>query len=65
VGRDGLRLNQESIAAERLPERLAAVLRGGGDVFVRGERDLDFGEVARVIDIARGAGAGRVGLMTR
>jgi biopolymer transport protein TolR len=65
VGRDGVRTNQEAVAEERLGERLAAVLRNGGDVFVRGDRDLEYRDVARVIDIARGAGAGRVGLMTR
>jgi biopolymer transport protein ExbD len=65
VGRDGLRLNQEAITEVALPARLAKVLRPGGDVFIRGERELDFGDVARVIDAARGAGAGRVGLMTR
>ena len=34
-------------------------------VFVRGDRNLDFETVARVIDIARGAGWDRIGLMTK
>jgi biopolymer transport protein ExbD len=34
-------------------------------VFVRGEKDLKFGQIAGVIDIAKGAGVERVGLMTQ
>jgi biopolymer transport protein ExbD len=50
-----------------LTERLHQLFKmGAGDVvFVRGEKDLAFAEVAQVIDIARGAGVNRIGLMTR
>ena len=65
VSRDGVRLNQESLALDQLALRLATVLRKGGDVFVRGEPGLEFCDVARVVDVARGAGANRVGLMTQ
>jgi len=34
-------------------------------IFVRGEKDLDFRQVAEVIDIAKGAGMDRVALMTQ
>ena len=34
-------------------------------VFLRAEKDLEFKEVAEVIDIARGAGLNRIALMTR
>jgi biopolymer transport protein TolR len=34
-------------------------------VFVRGDRRLEYEAVARVIDVARGAGWERIGLMTR
>jgi hypothetical protein len=34
-------------------------------IFVRGDRGLEFQEVVRVIDIARGAGWDHVGLMTQ
>jgi biopolymer transport protein ExbD len=62
-----IHINQESVAFEALPERLAAlsVTAHGAHFFVRGDRDLAFEEVARVIDIARGAGWNEVGLMTR
>jgi biopolymer transport protein ExbD len=33
-------------------------------VFVRGDKDLDFQSVARAIDIAKGAGIDKIGLMT-
>jgi biopolymer transport protein ExbD len=38
--------------------------RPDGVLFVDGARELDFADVASVIDIARGAGVNRVGLMT-
>jgi len=34
-------------------------------IFVRGGRGFEFREVAQVIDVARGAGWDRVGLMTQ
>ena len=33
-------------------------------VFVKGDPDLDFQTVARAIDIAKGAGIDKIGLMT-
>jgi biopolymer transport protein ExbD len=33
-------------------------------VFVKGDPDLDYQTVARAIDIARGAGIDKIGLMT-
>ena len=47
-----------------LPERLARLFRTEAVVFVRGDKSLDFGQVAEVIDIARGAGLTRIALMT-
>jgi len=50
-----------------LQGRLAAMFRTRPPdvVFVRGANDLAFWEVAEVLDIAKGAGVRRVGLMTR
>jgi len=61
-----LRLNQETVAWELLKGRLAAILRTSGTrpVFVRGERGIDFEPVAIAIDLAKGAGAERIGLMS-
>src|SRR6266481_1017747 len=59
-------VNQQPVAIERLQERLRAIFasRATRVIFVRGYRDLDFQEIARVIDIAKGADVFQVGLMT-
>jgi biopolymer transport protein TolR len=59
-------INQQPIAIERLQERLRAIFaaRAKRVIFVRGHRDLDFQEIATVIDLARGADVFQVGLMT-
>jgi biopolymer transport protein TolR len=40
------------------------VTRPGGVLFIEGAPELEYADVASVIDIARGAGWNRVGLMT-
>ena len=59
-------INSEPVPLERLQERLRAIFaaRAAKVIFVRGAGDLDFHEVAAVIDIAKGAGIFQVGLMT-
>jgi biopolymer transport protein TolR len=59
-------INTEPIQLERLQERLRIIFaaRASKVVFVRGAGDLDFQEIAAVIDIAKGAGIFQVGLMT-
>jgi biopolymer transport protein TolR len=60
-----LRLNQEPISLEKLSGRLKGIFGTSGNrvVFIRGEAGLEFQQIAEVIDIVKGAGAGRVGLM--
>jgi biopolymer transport protein TolR len=60
-------LNSESIDLTTLQTRLATLFRNRSSkvVFVRGEKTLEFHEIAEVIDLAKGAGVDRVGLMTR
>jgi biopolymer transport protein ExbD len=68
IARDNvIHINQQPVSFAGLPDRLLALraIAPGAHFFVRGERDLDFQEVAHVIDIARGAGWDHVGLMTR
>lgn len=62
-----VQLNQETVATANLGERLRTVFGDTPDrpVLVRAGKDLDFGQVAGVIDIAKGAGLGRVALTTR
>ena len=59
-------LNQESLAIDALRNRLVRLFANGAKqvIFVRGEKDVEFAQVAQVIDIARGVGVDRVGLMT-
>ncbi|MBL8219124.1 MAG: biopolymer transporter ExbD [Bryobacterales bacterium] len=59
-------LNTESITEDRLGTRLEEVFKTRAErvVFVKGDPDLEFRDVARAIDIAKGAGIDKVGLMT-
>jgi biopolymer transport protein ExbD len=61
-----LRINQEAVGWEALRDRLEEVLmpRANRTAFVRGENELEFQVVARVIDVMRAAGVSSVGLMT-
>jgi biopolymer transport protein ExbD len=63
----GIRLNQEPVELDQLHARLSELFKRGvaSHIFVRGDRGLEFHEVVRVIDIARGAGWDYVGLMTQ
>jgi biopolymer transport protein TolR len=66
-GPDRVSLNQEDLDLATLEARLADLFRTRPPdvVFVRGAKDLAFREVAQVLDIAKGAGVRRIGLMTR
>jgi biopolymer transport protein ExbD len=64
---DRVSLNREELDLATLEARLADLFRTRPPdvVFVRGAKDLAFREVAQVLDIAKGAGVRRIGLMTR
>lgn len=67
VLQDGsLRINQQPVAWRDLQARLEAVfkLRASRVAFVRGDGEIEFGAVARAIDVMRGSGITSVGLMT-
>lgn len=59
-------LNTEPISEDRLGSRLEEVFKTRAErvVFVKGDPDLEFQLVARAIDIAKGAGIDKIGLMT-
>jgi biopolymer transport protein TolR len=59
-------LNTEPTDAERLGERLMDVFKTRAEkvVFVKGDPSLEFRDVAQAIDIAKGAGIDKIGLMT-
>jgi len=59
-------VNTEPITEETLGPRLLEVFKTRAEriVFVKGDPDLEFMYVAKAIDIAKGAGIDKVGLMT-
>ena len=61
-----LRINQEPVTERTLGPRLEEIFKTRAErvVFVKGDPTLEFLEVARVIDIAKGAGIDKIGLIT-
>ena len=61
-----LRINQDPVQWQDLQGRLEQIfkMRASRVAFVRGDSVLEFGVVARVIDVMRGSGITTVGLMT-
>jgi biopolymer transport protein ExbD len=62
-----LKINGEQVNRDELEARLAEIFlkRAEKVAFVRGDDDVDFQDVADVIDVARHAGVQRVGLLTK
>jgi len=60
-------INTEQCDEARLGMRLEEIFKTRAErvVFVKGDPDLEFQVVAKVIDIAKGAGIDKVGLMTK
>ena len=60
------KLNQDPIQESQLQARLVEVFKTRAErvVFVRADKDLEFEIVARAIDLAKGAGIDKIGLMT-
>jgi biopolymer transport protein TolR len=61
-----LTVNTQPIAENALQQRLIDIFKTRAErlVFVKGDPDLEYGEIAKVIDIAKGAQIDKVGLMT-
>ena len=61
-----IKLNSEVVTEDKLGKRLEDVFKTRAErvVFVKGDPDVEFQYVARAIDIAKGAGIDKVGLMT-
>jgi biopolymer transport protein TolR len=59
-------INSQPVSLEQLEDRLKTLFaaRPNGVLFLSGARELDFEDVATVIDTARGAGVNRIGIMT-
>jgi biopolymer transport protein ExbD len=67
LGDGKVRLDQMEVKIADLPYHLREILtrHTAGVAFVKGENDLDFAQVAEVIDAAKGGGWNRVGLIPR
>lgn len=61
-----VKINQEESDWDRLGARLVEIYKTRAEkvAFVKADDDLEFGHVARAIDIIKGAGVDKIGLMT-
>ncbi|HEY1757197.1 MAG TPA: biopolymer transporter ExbD [Bryobacteraceae bacterium] len=67
IAKDGsMKINEDPIEEPQLMARLVQIFstRAERTVFIKGDKDLDFEPVAHAIDIAKGAGIDKIGLMT-
>jgi biopolymer transport protein ExbD len=67
--RNGLvvyKINQDDVSIDELGSRLSAIFSVRADkvMFVKGDDNLEFSTIARVMDIGKGAGAEHIGLLT-
>ena len=62
-----VKINQESVDIRELGTRLEDIFKTRSErvMFVKGDSALQFGVVANVIDIAKGAGIDKIGLITK
>jgi biopolymer transport protein ExbD len=63
---DKLKINNEDATWDSLGPRIEQVFKDRAEkvAFVKGDNDIEFRQVARAIDIMRGAGIDKVGLIT-
>jgi biopolymer transport protein ExbD len=61
-----VQINQDATTWDLLGSRLSDIFKQRADkvAFVKGEDNVEFGDVARAIDIMRGSGIDHVGLIT-
>jgi biopolymer transport protein ExbD len=68
ISNDGLlRINQDLVRLGELGSRLFDIYsaRANKNMFIQADDNLPFGDVVKVIDIAKGSGVGDIGLMSR
>jgi len=63
---DKLKINNEDATWETLGPRIEQVFKDRAEkvAFVKGDNDIEFRQVAHAIDVMRGAGIDKVGLIT-
>ena len=61
-----LTINQDPVTLDQLYSRLFDIYsaRANKNMFIQGDEELPFGDIIKVIDIAKDSGVGDVGLMT-
>lgn len=61
-----VKINQDAVDVRMLGSRLEDIFKTRNDrvIFVKGDPTLPFSEVANIIDIAKGAGIDKIGLIT-
>jgi len=66
AGLPAFRINQQSVAKADLPARLTSIYANRAErvLFLKGDDQLSFTEIAQVIDMGHAAGVDHVGLMT-
>jgi biopolymer transport protein ExbD len=62
-----IKINQDDTDIRVLGQRLEDIFKTRSErvMFVKGDSTLPFGEVAQIIDIAKGAGLDKIGLITK
>jgi len=62
-----LKINQDPISLQDLGPRLEEIFKTRNErvMFVKGDPSVSFGDVAQVIDVAKGAGIDKIGLITK
>ena len=62
-----IKINQDSVDKRMLGSRLEDIFKTRNErvMFVKGDATLQFGEIAEIIDIAKGAGIDKIGLITK
>ena len=62
-----VKINQDDVDIRMLGSRLEDIFKTRNErvMFVKGDPTLPFGEVANIIDIAKGAGIDKIGLITK
>ncbi len=62
-----IKINQDAVDKRMLGSRLEDIFKTRNErvMFVKGDATLQFGEIAEIIDIARGAGIDKIGLITK
>ena len=60
-------INQQPVSVRDLGQRLEDIFKNRNDhiMFIKGASSLPFADVAEIIDISKGAGADKIGLITK